>query len=189
MTTKRPALLPRRAFLGQGLLAGFLGTTRRVWAQGRRFLRYYPLARPVVVPLDTLSTPGRARRFQAQAVSLPSAANPDRPLRIAGMVIRAGVGDDAPDRFRAVCVVCPHEQCDVDFVADSSELHADVIAETGPVAEPVYLCPCHNSAFAASDGRQLGGPAPRGLYRFRVTDVTDTSVVIGEVEEDVLLFF
>ena len=30
---------------------------------------------------------------------------------------------------------------------------------------------------------------PRGLYRFRVTDVTETSVVIGEVEEDVLLFF
>ena len=29
-------------------------------------------------------------------------------------------------------------------------------------------------------------PARRGLYRFRVTDVTETSVVIGEVEEDVL---
>ena len=45
---------------------------------------------------------------------------------------------------------------------------------------PVYVCPCHNSAFAAADGRRLGGPAPRGLYRFRVTDVTETSVVIGE---------
>lgn len=65
----------------------------------------------------------------------------------------------------------------------------DVIAETGPVGDPVYLCPCHNSAFAAADGRRVGGQAPRGLYRFRVTDVTDMTVVIGEVEEDVLLFF
>ena len=47
----------------------------------------------------------------------------------------------------------------------------------------------HNSAFAAADGRRFGGPAPPGLYRFRVTDGMETSVVIGEVEEDVLLFF
>ena len=77
----------------------------------------------------------------------------------------------------------------MDLVGDPADLHPDVIAETGPVDGPVYLCPCHNSAFAAADGRRLGGPAPRGLYRFRVTDVTETSVVIGEVEEDVLLFF
>ena len=38
------------------------------------------------------------------------------------------------------------------------------------------------------DGRR-SGRAPRGLYRFRVIDVTETAVVIGEVEEDVLLFF
>ena len=53
---------------------------------------------------------------------------------------------------------------------------------------PSILCPCHNSAFADDDGRRLGGPAPRGLHRFRVTDVTETSVGFGEVE-DVLPFF
>ena len=37
-------------------------------------------------------------------------------------------------------------------------------------------------------GDRLGGPAPRGLYRFRVTGVTGTHVEIGEVEENVLLF-
>lgn len=46
-------------------------------------------------------------------------------------------------------------------------------------------------ATTARSRRATGGgwavPAPRGLYRFRVTDVTETSVVI-EVEEDVLLF-
>ena len=40
-----------------------------------------------------------------------------------------------------------------------------------------------------TEGERLGGPAPRGLYRFRVTAVTDAAVEVGEVEEDVLLFF
>ena len=72
---------------------------------------------------------------------------------------------------------------------DPTELDPLVLAEIGEVDEPVYLCPCHNSTFTISDGDRLGGPAPRGLYRFRVTAVTDTAVEIGEVEEDVLLFF
>mgnify|MGYP001608399600 CR=1 FL=1 len=54
--------------------------------------------------------------------------------------------------------------------------------------QPVYLCPCHNSTFKAEDGQRLGGPAPRGLYRFRVTGVTGAAVEIAEVEEDALIF-
>ena len=189
MSTDRAPRAPRRTFLGQGLLLALLGLSRRVWAQRSRFLRYQPLAQPVLVPLEALSAPARARRFQARAVSLPTAAAPNRPIRVNGMVVRTAAGDDSPDRFKAVCVVCPHEQCDVDFIADPRELHADVIAETGPVEDPVYLCPCHNSVFTMAEGARLGGPAPRGLYRFRVTGVTDAAVEIGEVEEDVLLFF
>ena len=189
LTAERRFAPPRRAFL-QAAAVLFAGLGRRLRAQGRRFrVRWRPLARPVLAPLETLAAPNRARRFRASAVSPPTAAVPGRPIRVNGMVVRTSDADDAPDRFRAVCVVCPHERCEVDFVADPADLHPDVIAETGPVADPVYLCPCHNSAFAAADGRRLGGPAPRGLYRFRVTDVTETSVVIGEVEEDVLLFF
>ena len=56
------------------------------------------------------------------------------------------------------------------------------------VKDPVYLCPCHNSTFKVDDGERLAGPAPRGLYRFRVTAVNETAVEIGEVEEDVLIF-
>ncbi len=175
--------------LGQGLLLALLGACRRVWAQTPRFLRYHALTQPVVVPLAALTVPGRARRFQARAMSLPSAADPNRPMRVNGMVLRTSLGDDSPEHFKAVCVVCPHEQCDVDLIADPSELSEYVIADIGPVDGPVYLCPCHDSAFAVSDGARLGGPAPRGLYRFRVTGVTDTTVEIGEVEEDVLLFF
>ena len=188
MSTANGSGLPRRTFLGQ-LVVAILGVGRRVWAQGTRRLRYHPLREPVLVPLDSLSATGRARRFQARAVSLPSAAEPERPIRVNGMVARIGAGDDDPDRFRAVCVVCPHEQCDVDFVADPSTIDPMVLAEVGPVDEPMYLCPCHNSAFTMADGARLGGPAPRGLYRFRVTAVTESAVEIGEVEEDVLLFF
>ncbi len=170
-------------------MLALLGLGRRLRAQRPGRLRFHPLAQPVLVPLETLSVPWRARPFQARAVSLPTAANPDQPIRVNGMVARIAAGDDSPDRFRAVCVVCPHEQCDVDFVADPRELSEYVIAEVGPVEEPVYLCPCHDSAFTIAEGRRLGGPAPRGLYRFRVTAVTDVAVEIGEVEEDVLLFF
>jgi len=181
--------LPRRTFLGWAFLLACLGVGRRLWAQGSRFLRYSPLSRPVVIQLASLAVPGRARRFVAQGVSPPTAANPDQPVRVNGMVVRVSDEDDSPDRFKAVCAVCPHEQCEVDFVQDSSSLDPLVLAEIGEVNKPVYLCPCHNSTFTMDEGARLGGPAPRGLYRFRVTAVTETAVEIGEVEEDVLLFF
>jgi Rieske Fe-S protein len=167
-----------------------LGVSRRAWAQGAAPLRYRPLARPVLVPLAELSTPLKARQFVAEGVTLASAAKPNQPIRISGMVVRTASGDDRPDRFQAVSVLCPHEHCDCDFIGDPSTLPAEVVQEIGhPVKEPVYLCPCHNSTFKVEDGERLGGPAPRGLYRFRVTAVSATAVEIGEVEEDVLIFF
>ena len=88
------------------------------------------------------------------------------------MVVRTAGSDDQPDRFSAVCVRCPHEHCDCDFMQRSQQASAEVVQEIGQaVTEPVYLCPCHNSTFTAADGGRLGGPAPRGLYRFRVTRV------------------
>ena len=180
----------RRTFLGQGLTLMLLGASRRLGAQAAAPLRYRPLARPILVPLAELSTPGRARPFTADAVTIEGAAKPNEPIRIAGMVVRTAAGDDRPDRFQAVAVRCPHEGCDCDFIGDPSRLPAEVVQEIGrPVKEPVYLCPCHNSTFKIDDGERLGGPAPRGLYRFRVTAVSATAVEIGEVEEDVLIFF
>ena len=175
----------RRAFLVMLALIGAGGT---LWAQGRRHLPYRPLTRPVLVPLASLATRGRARRFVAQGVSPQSAATPGEHVQINGMVARVAAGAAAAC-FKAVCVVCPHEQCDVDFVADPGELDSSVVQEIGDVGDPVYLCPCHNSTFTMAGGERLGGPAPRGLYQFRVTGVTRAHVEIGEVEEDVLLFF
>jgi Rieske Fe-S protein len=167
-----------------------VGVRGRAWAQGAAPLRYRPLARPVLVSLEELGTPLRARQFVADGVTLASAAKPNQPIRISGMIVRTAAGDNRPERFQAVAVLCPHEHCDCDFIPDPSALPAEVVQEIGhPIKEPVYLCPCHNSTFKVQDGERLGGPAPRGLYRFRVTAVSATAVEIGEVEEDVLIFF
>jgi Rieske Fe-S protein len=177
----------RRQFLSGGvmLIAGF---GRRVWAQAVA-RRYRPLARPVLMSLEDLSTPWRARQFVAEGVTLPSAATPNQPIRITGMVVRTAAGDKQPDTFVAVCARCPHEGCDVDFVSDPSLLPQDVKDEIGhAVDHSVYICPCHNSTFKAEDGGRLSGPVPRGLYRFRVTGVNDAAIEIAEVEEDALIF-
>lgn len=186
--TQGAPYLTRRTFLGQGLVLTLSGFGRRLWAQGSPFLRYRPLARPVLIPLAEVSVPWRARRFVAEAVSPATAAEPNRPVRINGLLVRTGAGDDAPDRFKAIAAVCPHEQCEVDFIADPSQLAAGLLTEIGSVREPVYVCPCHNSTFTVANGERLAGPAPRGLYRFRVTGVTSAAVEIGEVEEDALIF-
>jgi Rieske Fe-S protein len=178
----------RRRFLGQGLVLVLAGLGRRVWAQAFS-LRYRPLAGPVVVSLEDLATPWRARQFVAEGVTLSSAATPNQPIRVTGMVVRTGVGDNQPEKFTAVCVRCPHEGCDVDFVSDPTSLAQDIKDEIGhAVDHAVYVCPCHNSTFKAEDGERLAGPAPRGLYRFRVTGVKDAAIEIAEVEEDVLIF-
>ena len=172
------------------MVALVAGWARKLGAQAAA-PRYRPLTRSVAVPLEELAAPWRARQFVAEAVTLASAANPNQPVRISGMVVRKSAARDArPDQFCAVCVQCPHEHCDSDFVRDPKTLPAEVLQEIGkPVQDPVYLCPCHNSTFRADDGERLAGPAPRGLYLFRVTNVTGTTVEIGEVEEDVLIFF
>lgn len=181
-----PPRVGRRRFLGSSLLLVLAGAGRRVWTQVLPF-RFHPLARPVFVPLDDLSRPWRARQFVASGVTLSTAATPNQPIQVTGMIVRIASGGQ-PGCFAAVCVRCPHEGCDVDFVADPSRMAQDVRNEVGrPLEHGVYLCPCHNSTFGADDGARLSGPAPRGLYRFRVTGVSDAAVEVAEVEEDVLV--
>ena len=191
----------RRSFIAQVAAGGYaaLHLTRRLMAQAG--VHFRPLARPTVVPLDDLAAAWRARSFMADGVTLSSAANPNQPIRVSGSIVRiaeaggagkaGGAGNGAPtaDAFNAVCLRCPHEGCDVEFVRDPKTQPPEAFAELPSIpTEPVFICPCHNSTFKAKDGERLGGPAPRGLYRFRVTAVTDKTVEVGEVEDDVLLF-
>ena len=174
--------------------AAALHFRRRLFAQSGLVFR--PLARATVLPLDDLSTAWRARSFVADGITLSSAATPNQPIRVSGTIVRiggaGGGGNGAtptPDQFNAVCLRCPHEGCDVEFVRDPKTQPPAAFAELPSIpTEPVFICPCHNSTFKASDGARLGGPAPRGLYRFDVTAVTAKTVEIGAVEEDVLLF-
>ena len=152
----------RRAFLA---MLALIGAGRTLWAQGRRRLRYRVLTRPGLVPLASLETPGRARRFVAHGVSPPSAATPGESVRVTGMVARVAAGDDA-ECFKAVCVVCPHEQCDVDFVADPAELDPTIVEEIGEVSDPVYLCPCHNSTFTMAGASGWVGRRHAGCTSF-----------------------
>lgn len=181
---ERNVSLSRRAFLALGAAINFLGFARTSAAQAAWPLRFRPLARPTVIPLDDLTTMWRARQFTAEGVSLPGAATPNQPVRVSGMIVRTGA-----DQLSAVCVRCPHELCDVDYISDPGRIPQEVIDAVGhPLKDPVYICPCHNSTFKTEDGERLAGPAPRGLYRFRVTNVTPTAIEIAEVEEDVLIF-
>ena len=180
-------VISRRAFFARGALAAALGVGSTLHAQVSKLLRYRPLSQPVVVPLEAMSALWRVRPFTAEAVTLPSAATPNQPIRVSGMIVRTAAGE-RPDQFAAVCVRCPHELCDVDYVDDLKRLPLEIVNEIGrTVSEPVYVCPCHNSTFKV-DGERLSGPAPRGLYRFRVTGVSAAAVEIAEVEEDVLIF-
>ena len=206
-------MLGRRSFLARLIAAAGVAQSAAVrgLSVAAQTLRFRPLSRPVVVPLEDLTSTSRAHPFMADAVTLPTAANPNQPIRVSGAVARVkgaggaggaggpggagpstalrASGDASPDDFTAVCLKCPHEGCDVEFVPDPGKLPAEAFAELPAVPkEPVYVCPCHNSTFRARDGERLGGPAPRGLYRFRVTDVSGGQVQIGEVEEDVLVF-
>ena len=185
-------MLGRRGFIARTLTLFALasGLERRVWAQGAFLLRYRPLPVPVLVPLNDMLIRWRSRIFVADAVMLPSAATPNQPLRLNGMLVRtAPAGENTAEQFHAVCLRCPHEGCGVDLVEDPSTAAEEIVQLAGrPISEPVFVCPCHNSTFAVETGERRAGPAPRGLYRFRVTKVSDTAIEIGEVEEDLLLF-
>lgn len=172
----------RRVFLGQGLMLAIASRARGVWAQTEPTPRFSPLSRPVRVPLTALVNPGCPVPFVAEGKGLPGTPYASgQAIHLRGMVLRTSVGDDAPKRFRAVCVVCPHEGCEVDFLATPKDLPEIVAAK---VKGPIYLCPCHSSVFKMDDGSYLDGPAPRGLFLFRVTAVADNSVEIAEVEEE-----
>lgn len=61
-----------------------------------------------------------------------------------------------PGHFTAFDARCPHQGCSVRFVSASAG----------------FVCPCHQSRFAA-DGRRIDGPAPTGLLPVPVKLVGD----------------
>ena len=81
----------------------------------------------------------------------------------------------------ALCVTCPHEQCQVDLVTDGARL-SRMIGRDSP--HPLFECGCHLSVFdAANEGARVSGESPRGLYRFRIAGSDGGVVEITEMEE------
>ena len=68
----------------------------------------------------------------------------------------------APDRLVAFSRRCTHESCAVAYRAGADRLE----------------CACHAGAYAADDGRVLGGPPPHPLVRLTVA-VKGGDVLVG----------
>jgi Rieske Fe-S protein len=168
----------RRVFLSYGLM--LIGFGRRAWAQlAEPALRYASLSRPVRIPLDAVSTPWQPAPFTAEAMAPATAKTATRRVLISGVVFRRTAS--GPEQLSALCLTCPHEQCKVDFITDPARL-ANMTG--GTVTHPLFECGCHASVFdALEDGAKVSGETPRGLYRFRITGVSEGVIEIGEIEE------
>ena len=157
----------RRRFIGAALT--LVAFARFAWAQAKSAapIRYAALSRPVRIPLQAVEVPWTPVSFVAEAMA-------PRRVLISGVLFRTDAN------LSALCVTCPHEQCQVDLVTDEARL-ARMPGSTS--SHPLFECACHQSVFdAANEGARLSGETPRGLYRFRVGGVTDGFVDIGEVE-------
>lgn len=175
--------MKRRSFIGTALaLAGF---GRRVWAQVANPstpIRYAELTRPVRIPLEAVTTPWRPVSFVAEARQ--NVARSGAPGTSSRRVLISGVLFRTETNLSALCVTCPHEQCQVDLVTDQERLDR-MIGEKA--THPLFECGCHFSVFdAVKEGERLSGESPRGLYRFRIAGVHDGIVEIAEIEQTAL---
>jgi Rieske Fe-S protein len=173
----------RRAFVLHGLM--LVGFGRRVWAQLIGAApKYFPLTRPVRIPLQAVKAPWEPVLFTAEAMAPATATFASRRVLISGVLFRRSAPEVAGSRseqLSALCLTCPHEQCKVDLVTDPVQLAR---MTGGTATHPLFECACHLSVFdALQDGARVSGESPRGLYRFRITGVNDGVVEINEVEE------
>jgi Rieske Fe-S protein len=170
----------RRIFVAAGLAV--LGFGRRTWAQladPQVPIRFAALTRPVRIPLSDVVTPWQPVPFVAEAMApVPRAGAAETLSR---RVLISGVLFRTETNLSALCVTCPHEQCQVDLVTDPARLSRMI---GRPSIQPLFECGCHFSVFdAANEGARLSGESPRGLYRFRIAGADQGTVEINEVEE------
>jgi Rieske Fe-S protein len=173
----------RRRFLAAGL--ALLGLGRRMLSQATApsgAVIYAPLTRVVKIPLTAVAIPWHPVPFVAEAHFQPAAAGAtaaaSRRVLISGVLFRT------PEALSALCITCPHEQCQVDLVTDEERLAR---MAGGRTAHPLFECGCHSSVFdAAANGARVSGETPRGLYRFRIAGIREGIVEINEIEKAAL---
>ncbi len=176
----------RRFFIATWLALAGLG--RRARAQvARDPIKFATLTRPVSIPIQNVAIPWRPVTFVAEAIAPATPTAQPRRVLISGMLFRRGNPTgavDAPvllEELSALCVTCPHEQCQVDLVTDQAQLGR---MGRGTATHPLFECGCHLSVFdAAEDGARISGETPRGLYRFRIGAIKGDTVEITEIED------
>jgi Rieske Fe-S protein len=163
----------RRVFLACGLaLSGAIRRARAQIAASTTPIRYASLTRPVRIPIEAVAAAWHPVPFVAEGMLRA------RRVLISGVLFRTDTA------LSALCVTCPHEQCQVDLVTDEARLAR--MTERAPT-HPLFECGCHFSVFdAAAEGERVSGETPRGLYRFRIASVSGGLVEITEIEEAAL---
>jgi Rieske Fe-S protein len=176
MIHHRCKLCDRRSVLAWLLALPAVGSAR---AQGPD--AYRPLREPVAMPAPR--APWTPAPFKAWLEPEPDDGLGIPLLLLNGLVLRVPGTQAGGDAVHAFCRLCPHEICEVDFVTDTSRVRVDS-GETPP--HPLFFCVCHESVFdPVMDGAHIGGPAPRGLYRFALRQ-TGHEIRITAVEAAVL---
>lgn len=142
----------------------------------------WPLAAPVVIPLERLLHPWQPVPFEAW-FDLPSESHAEpRERRLLGLLLRVPPSERSAGGVEALCRLCPHELCWVDL-RDPSSVPPEL--EKRP-DHPLLVCPCHTSIFdPAQGGALVSGPALRGLYRFSVKEGLG-EVTITAIERDAI---
>jgi Rieske Fe-S protein len=159
-----------------------LGVRRRGWSWLSEPVEYWPLTRPVRIPLEQVGEPMRPVSFTAESM-MPGVGAGARRVLLKGILYRHAEGPPG-SALTAVCVTCPHEQCAVQMVSEPSRL-ARRTERPGP--GPILECPCHGSLFdPIRHGAWVAGIAPRGLFRFRLGASENGYAEIVEIEQEAL---
>jgi nitrite reductase/ring-hydroxylating ferredoxin subunit len=122
---------------------------------------------------------GAAAACGTDAPALPTPASgtvapptrPPRPVAPVGDIpvgggrvfpaLRLVVTQPTPGEFRGFGIVCTHDGCELDAVADGT-----------------INCPCHGSRYAVADGSVVRGPARTGLRKEKVAVDGDRVVLL-----------
>lgn len=178
-TTCDSCSLERRSALAMLLSLPMWRAALAQQAGGAGGSTYRALRSPVAVAAPR--APWETRAFKAWLDPRADDGLSFKELLLGGVLLR--LPGASGSGLRAFCVLCPHEICVTEYVDDGRPLPVE---QAPAPAHPLFFCVCHSSVFdPARDGRRIGGPAPRGLYRFALEARADSVRVTG-IEEALL---
>jgi Rieske Fe-S protein len=152
--------LPRRAVLAA---AAGLGATAACGRDAAPATGPAPTAPPATEPAAAPSVGAGLESVRATRAPRPVAPASDIPVG-GGRVfpdLRVVVTQPTAGEFRGFGIVCTHDGCELNAVADGT-----------------INCPCHGSRYAITDGSVVKGPARTGLRTYTVAVDGDEVVLL-----------